>query len=742
MPHAATPADTRRRARALLLNSASAATGLWEDFASTAGSSREWVSAFVLWGLGARAAEPVAAAAREALRAQQRADGSWGFCAKVPGDTDSTAWAVLGLGPCLPARGAAAARQYLLDQQLPSGGFRTYADAAAEGLDGWAPRDRGYAGWLSAHTCVTAAAVRALLALGGTAGSAPLARATAYLARRRDTSGVWPSYWWSGVTYATYQSLYGLSRCGALSQREAAAAAAALAARELPGGGWSWDGSTHGRAGAFETAFALLALHVAGSASELSPQARACMARGVDWLRATQHADGRWPVEPILRVPLPSDPREQLGASRSAARPGGLGGDVNGVFTAAAVVRCLGAFPGNTRSSQSRPARPGPPLPRKGPAVSPVVRFLVTHEGRTAFARAMTGRGLGISPGARATVLAADQARGSVIARGLPRPEAAPGAPSVVSGSLFAAPWRAKIVSMLAFGVGAAEVLAAAQGLLCPPEAVELAAVLVLGTAAFDRVCDENPRLRAQLFATLAREVLDALCAGDLSPGDADKLVRTARHADVRYVLSLVAAFFARLASWVPPGPVRTRVSELLRSAYDAELVTVSPEAAESADAVAAAVAARVLPFTVITTVTCALAGHGCDGGPGWSCDQPATLLGQAMASLDDLADLCMDARTGAVNSLLTAARTPGADASDPSGLLVQLLASGACWDAAEAVAQRLADYAARLPPEGVGEQVTARTRLLAHTWGWGSLGDSPAASATGRWGHGAPAPH
>ena len=86
-----------------LLAAPSAVGHLWEDFASTAGSSSEWVTGFVLWGLGAKPTSPVVAAATEALIARQRKDGSWGYCHKVPGDADSTAWALIGLGGAAPS---------------------------------------------------------------------------------------------------------------------------------------------------------------------------------------------------------------------------------------------------------------------------------------------------------------------------------------------------------------------------------------------------------------------------------------------------------------------------------------------------------------------------------------------------------------------------------------------------------------------------------------------------------------
>ena len=163
------PADLRpalRKAAGFLLQSRNAASGLWEDFASTAGPSTEWVTGFVLASL-ASLAHPDLRAAREKLLDCQRQDGSWGFCSRVPGDADSTAWAVLGLGSALPDDRRDGAARFLLAQQLGDrGGFRTYPGTAAAGLGPWAPGGRDHSGWQAAHTCVTGTVVLALAELG------------------------------------------------------------------------------------------------------------------------------------------------------------------------------------------------------------------------------------------------------------------------------------------------------------------------------------------------------------------------------------------------------------------------------------------------------------------------------------------------------------------------------------------------------------------------------------------------
>ena len=91
-----------------------------------------------------------------------------------------------------------------------------------------------------------------------------------------------------------------------------------------------------------------------------------------------------------------------------------------------------------------------------------------------------------------------------------------------------------------------------------------------------------------------------------------------------------------------------------------------------------------VLPFQIIET----LAG-GADAPPS---RRAGTLLGEAMWRIDDLVDLCDDARSGALNGVLLAA-TPDAgvrSGRDLSAALERLLASTDIACAAAEAAERL----------------------------------------------------
>lgn len=738
-----------RRAREFLRRTWDPADGLWHDFTSTAGASSEWVTGFVLASLPGWDVRE-ARDARRALLGCVRADGSWGFCPRVPGDADSTSWALLALGSDLTGEPRVRAERFLRDQQRPGdGGFRTYPEAAAAPLGRWAPHDHGYRGWQEAHTCVTGTVLLALPA----AGLPPERRrdATRYLQRRQDSSGIWPSYWWSGLAFSTCQALRALSQCGQLPPAAAVRAAAELARRQLPSGGWAWDGSTSGPAGSFETAFALRALLTAEQAGAAHwPD---CIQRGLGWLIRHQDAAGGWPVRPILRVPMPGDRQERFGAYAVPHRRGGLGADTHGVFTAAAVASCLAARldggpnapvastvsaapsapqPGTTLVS--RPATAAGPLLRRPPGISPVLRYLATREAQAALWQTMSSHGLAIAPAARAAILAQDRSHGRRIAASLPAPSR--GCRSFTTG------WLREVAATLGFGWGMTRTLAARQGLPFRSQAAELGAVLVIGTAAVDRLCDSAPPRRDALLALLRPDHLRTAAIHDGNP--VARAARDAADPDIRYALGLAADFFARLRRCELDHTWRSRVMELLVQALDAERASLLPPGARPAseDVGRAHVAARVLPFQVIAAAQCGLHHHDCPAGSGLTerdpagrdpgrpstrCVMTAQLLGEAIAAVDDLADVCADAASGAANSLLDTippgqGGATGTTLSTAEQAIIAALASGACWASAATVCQRVTWLLDGRVPRTADVPPPVQ-RVLAYLWGWGNLG-------------------
>jgi squalene-hopene/tetraprenyl-beta-curcumene cyclase len=282
------------RALRFLEDSADGA-GLWSDFRTLAGASSDWVSAFIACALAAAA--PDCAAVRRALRPlaeRQRASGGWAYNDVVPSDCDSASWAVLALAHGLADGARGAAREYIARHQAAdSGGFATYADE--DGIEEFIALPAP--GWRIAHPCVSALALQALVAAGEDPHGDVVSRGVDYLMQARAPSGLWHAYWWSGVAYATYQSLAALRACRRAV--DTSATAAALAGRQQADGSWS-DPLDAARPAVFETAFALLALHACAD-----PHAAPSMARGLAWLESVQARDGSWNSAPMLRIPPP-----------------------------------------------------------------------------------------------------------------------------------------------------------------------------------------------------------------------------------------------------------------------------------------------------------------------------------------------------------------------------------------------------------------------------------------------------
>jgi hypothetical protein len=252
--------------------------GLWNDFRTPAGASDEWVTAFVTAHLAELcavfelpAAEAAVGHARRALLARQRADGGWGYNARIAADADSTAWAAVAVAPVAGAASRAAASGFLLAHQHADGGFATYH-----------PNHRARLGfrdtWFEPQPCVTAAALRALGATRaeetlGAAAETAVERGRRWL--RELPSEALVSCWWGESSYTVFH---------------VARATRVPRAAEDPG-------ATPSRP-VFEQAHRLLLL-------ALHPPAAAAAERGRPSRRllSAQRADGSWPAAPILRIP-------------------------------------------------------------------------------------------------------------------------------------------------------------------------------------------------------------------------------------------------------------------------------------------------------------------------------------------------------------------------------------------------------------------------------------------------------
>jgi squalene cyclase len=312
-----TPRDSMRAARTFLLGS-QAPDGSWKDFLLPAGNSNVWVTAFVAGVLGDCEEARLAWCF---LQSAARDGGGWSYNVSVPGDADSTLWA-LRLAETLGEHESSAAREgraFLEQHFREDGGLATYATAVPIrkyiGLPPIVPFD----GWTASHTCVTAACANL---------SVYRDRLRAYLLARRREDGSWPAYWWFDDEFATAEAVAAI---GADEQ------SIAWASRRI-------DSAT--------TPFALAhALRIVARGAKNGVADRA-IAR----LISMQREDGSWPASARLRVPRPDmrvpDPHAEwtmwAGMNERASTESVLritfnnySPDHYGVYTTATVLRAL-----------------------------------------------------------------------------------------------------------------------------------------------------------------------------------------------------------------------------------------------------------------------------------------------------------------------------------------------------------------------------------------------------------------
>jgi len=249
----------------------------------------------------------------------------------------------------------------------------------------------------------------------------------------------------------------------------------------------------------------------------------------------------------------------------------------------------------------------------------------------------------------------------------------------------------ARVTAALAFGAATAALFAPCQHdsgrrarsveLLC--------AIFNLGIGLVDGLCDEDPEAGGQLLELIGGH--DLVEAAEEAPGHgwlrARLPPRLAADPAVAFTADLVEAFFRMLhAVHLGDRQLRCRVGAQLAAALAAERQSVGRSSSSPRDQlIECSRGTSVLPFQIIETLV------GGDAEPA----EPSvgTLLGEATWRIDDLVDLCQDARRGALNGILLAVaeeREPAAGPHDPLVLLERLLRSTHIASAAAEAAERL----------------------------------------------------
>ena len=273
--------------------------GFWRDFALPPGASSTWVTACVAYSLveqsppGAQA--QALASAAQAVQAIYGTVG-WGYNEKVAPDADTTAWVVRWfrrVGAALPMDPVSCLRVYL----GTGGGARTFLNE---------PR---YGRWAVEHVDVTPVVGMALAEVG--APMSLLLRLREWILARRNSDGVWSSFWWTFDAYATARNVDFLARSGGLPEAAREDVKRFLQMHPSP-------------KSAMEGAHLLMA-HTLIKSEAVEAQ------RLVHILLKQQLDQGGWPPSRVLRVPA-----QGAGDSREA-----VFADVQGLMSTAMVVMAL-----------------------------------------------------------------------------------------------------------------------------------------------------------------------------------------------------------------------------------------------------------------------------------------------------------------------------------------------------------------------------------------------------------------
>jgi hypothetical protein len=256
----------------------------------------------------------------------------------------------------------------------------------------------------------------------------------------------------------------------------------------------------------------------------------------------------------------------------------------------------------------------------------------------------------------------------------------------------------ARIAAALAFGAVTAQVLGPGERHLEQnAESVELlCAMFNLGIGLVDGLCDEDAETGAALLELVHGQNLVKAAGEPRRRGWLRATLPPALAEDhtVAFTVDIIETFFETLHAVYPDDAWlqhRRRLGTQLVAALDAERQSVvrSIDGTARERLIACSRLTSVIPFQIIEALA---------GGNGAAIDRSrGTLLGDAMWRIDDLVDLCQDARNGALNGVLLAATDERGH--DAVAAIERLLASTDIACAAHEAAESL--LAGLQPPGG-----------------------------------------
>lgn len=323
------------RARLFLLQS-QGKDGLWRDFSLEPGESDEWVSGYVGSTLCETNDADAVSSAREAWNVLGwrvlTGKKGWGYNQKAIADADSTVWC-LNLGSLLGEGEkiiGLIAKEIVQQHLTPKGGISTYSGRDFSNRSLPAGTLHFHAGWLQAHTCVTAAAARL-----------PWFEkpAVAYLLEQQQETGNWNGYWWYDDEYATGLAVEAIALSPGRNNVNILDKAlnwelSRLHSDSFVSNRFFENGSP------FATALGSRILLLAGKSIAIEQK----LEKVIHWLLHQQLEDGSWKSSAIMRVPAPSitDPGKYPEWELGKKLPWGeLFCDQNRLFTTTTVLKTL-----------------------------------------------------------------------------------------------------------------------------------------------------------------------------------------------------------------------------------------------------------------------------------------------------------------------------------------------------------------------------------------------------------------